>query len=830
MKAKNSWWIDALIVCGIVILVYVLCQPIGRQWSREVEEAYTGTEGVLARDVDTYYYLRRAKEFTENGLSSIRVMSSRTEDPLITSIQAGENDSLPNLLSAMAALLWYFLHFLGLNVSIYTLAMSFCSGVLALCTIPVYFFVKQRMSRSAAVVAALFITLAPPFFKHSFCGFFDTDALICLLALVMILSGFECVLQKKKRVKCVYGCMAIAATVLLALTWKVFYVYTVIAVGTAVFAMAVVWLWTRKENKLEWRIPLLFFALMIGLTLFIGGKDIWDMVVGFFQKEPAGEVWPSTSLYVAEMEKLSFVSAQYFWDIFMTTNVDYISYLGGLFTFCVIGVSIVVATVRLIRARHAERGAEQCENLFLYAAIGSWGLGTAIMSLFGLRFMEFLVLPVGMIVAYGFYCAEKYLLKEKWSLCTKRIVFACTAAVLFAILVYGYPKLAVIVAGVLLIVGFFIARLRAGRVLAFLLMAVLLLGNAEGAYLTSALGVPYVERPVEDSMIWIRSNTPENAVVANFWDLGYVYQYYSERRTISDGGTYNGEFFYWLGTMMATPDLKLTAGIVRMLQNSGLDGTNYACELVGGKRAATDLLKEILPMSRQEAAEKLKSSGICTEEECYKLLDYTHPEHCPEIYFVTFYNLFRLAATLDYYYSWDFSGDTKADGSVLLGNYSVELPTEEQMQQVSVWNKGYEYGYSVLLSKKDDRIEGCFRIGDGFAVDFPRTIYIKDGNKVYDRINEESEDRDMLDDEILILLEEQGRLSVVVCPSYLADSALFRLYLFDGIDQNVFTKVYESSLSEAVSKDKSRIQRRIGTIYTREFINCGNSVWKVNFE
>lgn len=830
MESSNKRWLDAIIIVLMVLLVYALCQPIGRKWNRYVEEAYTGDEGVFAHDVDTYYYLRRAKEFTQNGFSSIRIMYSRTEDPLITAVRTGTNDSLPNLLSAMAATLWYILHFLGSKVGIYSLAIRFCAGILALCTIPVYLFVRKRMSRLSGIVAGLFITLAPPFFKHSFAGFFDTDALICIFALIMILSSYECVLRRNVREKCLYGAAALLGVVLLAFTWKVFFVYVVIAVGTAVFAMIVVRMWAKKDNKLCCRVSLLIFALMILLTLFLGWEDIGSSIVSLFQREPVGEPWPSTSKYVAEMDKLYFLKATYFWDIFMATNVDYISYLGGVFSFVFLLGTIVVSVILLFRNRNVERGIEACDNLFLFAAVASWGLGTLVMTLFGIRFMEFFVLPAGIIIAYGVSLMERYLSRAKHSLFTRRIGFVCAAILFYAILVYAYPVASLVVACVLLVGGFFISRYDVGRVFAVLLAGAILLSNMAGAYLTTSLSFPYVERPLEESMKWIRDNTPKDAVVANFWDLGYVYQYYSERRTISDGGTYSGEFFYWLGTMMVTPDLKLTAGIIRMLQNSGLDGTDYACELLNSKSKACDMLKEILPLSRQLAEEKLIEYAQFTKEQRTKLLDYTHPENCPEIYFVTFYNLFRLAATLDYYYSWDFTGNTVAKGSVLLGNSSVELPTENQKRRCEVWNKGYEYGYSVLLSAGQEGTEGCFLIGNDMLLDFPRTIYIKDGAVLSDRIKEESEDRDMLNDEILIIIEENERLSVVVCPDLLADSALFRLYLFDGIGQDVFTKVFDREVSEELSQDVSKIQRRIGTARTRNFVNCGNVVWKVNFD
>ena len=130
-KRKRLWLIDAGIILLMIAAVFLFCQPIGRDWDEAEIEQYIGTEGPLSPDADSYYYLRKAKEFTEKGISSIRPSISRTEDELITQVQSGTKDSMPQLLSVLAALLWYLLRFLGIRVGIYTLSIRLCSVLLA---------------------------------------------------------------------------------------------------------------------------------------------------------------------------------------------------------------------------------------------------------------------------------------------------------------------------------------------------------------------------------------------------------------------------------------------------------------------------------------------------------------------------------------------------------------------------------------------------------------------------------------------------------------------------------------------------------------------------
>ena len=174
MEKTSKLWIDALIVIGMVVLVFVLCQPIGRKWDEQQKYLYSDEEGVLSPDLDTYFYLRKAKEFTEKGVASIRVYSK--EDSLRTPSREGEETGgTPMLLSALVAITWFFLNGIGIRVGVYAVGVRFCSFVLATCTVPLYLFLRKRISRLASVVGALFLALAQPSFMHAYCGFCDTE-------------------------------------------------------------------------------------------------------------------------------------------------------------------------------------------------------------------------------------------------------------------------------------------------------------------------------------------------------------------------------------------------------------------------------------------------------------------------------------------------------------------------------------------------------------------------------------------------------------------------------------------------------------------------------
>jgi len=58
----------------------------------------------------------------------------------------------------------------------------------------------------------------------------------------------------------------------------------------------------------------------------------------------------------------------------------------------------------------------------------------------------------------------------------------------------------------------------------------------------------------QKAMSWVRSNTPENAVFAHWWDYGYWVQSIGNRATVTDGGNAINFWNYWTGRLVLTGD------------------------------------------------------------------------------------------------------------------------------------------------------------------------------------------------------------------------------------------------------------------------------------
>lgn len=827
---KKQFWIDVLIIFGMILLVYIFCQPVGRKWNEVEKKVYTGEEGVYSFDPDSYYYLRRAKEFTQNGFSSIRLIYSRTEDSMVTSTPSEGTDFFPNLLSVLAAVVWYALRGLGLDVSIYQIGTHLNSVLLSLFTVPIYLFLKKRISRLASVFGALMGALAAPYFRHSCEGSFDTDAIIGLLALIIVLSLYDCVLSKDKTKQIVYGVLSCLALGLLYLSWTAFFIYGFIAVGTASMGLIVERIVSRqsKDQRRSVYVPILFLCIVALISVALGAKTFISIIKGFMTSETVGVgAWPSANMFVSELQRPAFASPSSFWYIFCEVGADYLSYFGGALEFVALCASCGYFGFWGIR-KICKREIWKVEEGFLFASLGTWLLGTVVMLFFGIRFMEFVILPVSIIIAFGFARAED-IIKKQGSQFVLRVAFVVIAIMAFCVSITALPMIAVILAIIILLSGFFLAKMR-NKYPAIIALFVVLVGmHLLNDWLITSLQNRLIERPVEDAMIWLRENTPEDAVIADYWSLGYPYQYYSERRTISDGGTFNGEYFYWLATMLTTDDVKLSAGIARMIQSGGMEGSRIASELFDGNREAVVVLKKILPMSREEALSSLRDMDGLLEEEIESLLSYTHPSECPDIYFVASFEMLRGLSALSYYRDWDFSGETTEKGFSLMGSLSMEKPNPGETIGFMLRSSRAETDWVAFVSTEEDgSITGWLKSPDGQELDCNRVIYIKDREIVSDiRKTIATEERGVINEEALVILEENGLVSTMVCERYMPDSLFFRLYILDGKGQDTFEKVFEAELPEELTGEKSRIQRWIGTIDTKSAASCGISLWKV---
>lgn len=818
-ERKNRWIVDCLIILAMMVTVFVLCHPIGRNWTEEEVERYIGTEGEYSPDVDSYYYLRKAKEFSEGGIKSVRLISYRVEDAKCTSgevIAKEANGAMPQLLPASAAYVWYGLRAVGIDVSIYVVAMRFCSILLSLFVVPVYLFLRRRTSRTAAVLGSFLVTLEVPFFRHSHVGFFDTDALIGLLSLILVLSLFECATREKRIEQVICGMVSFASLILLRYTWTAFFIYGIIAGGTTLMGVIGVRMYGKfnEKRKNEYMIPVAFGLAIIVSSFVLGWTSFVSLAKGFVTSLAGNNDWPSETLNITELRKVPFFDSKNLGNFFLGVRSDVTSLTGGVLALLLLVISVVISIVQIIQLIR-RRSSDEAGRMFVLSALLTWVIGAALLAWFGTRYMEFLTLPASIITGLQFDCIAGFC--KGRTLNERRILYVVIGLFAFGGLVLFIPIISIVVAAAVITLGWFLSRSARDGVLVILLATTVILPIGISCVIICAEEKPYIESSVEEAMIWVKENTNPESVLLDFWNLGYIYQYYGERKTVADGGTYNGQFFYWLANMLTTDNPQLSVGIAKMLQNCGIDGSEYATKVMGNAQDARRLLKSILSLSREKAETVLREEYAFSEGEISRLLDFTHPTRYPDLYYVTSHNTFEVISSLEIIYrNWE-TGNSEAQEGTFYSTGAVLRPRNgETIHSEMVFGGEDSVGAMVAISSLGEELTGQIVTPEGERMDCGRVLYIRNGIVVYDRVNESSESKNQALNEALMLFEEDGMVSAVLLERNVVDSTFVKLYLRNGEGQSLFEKVYDSV-------GRNRIQERLDD-------NSSIVIWKVTTE
>ena len=389
---------------------------------------------------------------------------------------------------------------------------------------------------------------------------------------------------------------------LMYMSWASYYLYVFIALSITVAGMLVCEVCFRKNSRKRNRFvaPLLCIVMSIGFVALFSWKDMVSLVGGFIRKGENSGLWPNPNTQISELQSVKIFSGQSFWELFVQHRTDFLSYVGGIIPLLFFVVSVVVLLYMAGKGIKGKkwRVQETRELVFLYVSGGSWLIGSFVLLFWGIRFFEFFIMPMAIVLAFGMN-----VVLEK--IPTRRLVYVILSALSFAVLVSILPIWAVVLASWLVCLGFWLGRSKRRTVLAITIVAVVLLPELELSIVKSTHAEPFVNRPIEEALIWIKECTPEDAVLINDWSLGYAYQYYSERRTISDGGFYSGGFLFWAYTMLITDDEKLSAGIAKMLTGDWEEGTEYVVSLCGDTKTAVALMKELLSKTKVEATDYL---------------------------------------------------------------------------------------------------------------------------------------------------------------------------------------------------------------------------------
>jgi dolichyl-phosphooligosaccharide-protein glycotransferase len=233
--------------------------------------------------------------------------------------------------------------------------------------------------------------------------------------------------------------------------------------------------------------------------------------------------------------------------------------------------------------------------------------------------------------------------------------------------------------------------------LLFILFLPLAVKPVQNAYMIGENFLPSISSAWADSLTYIRDNSDENAIINSWWDFGHWFKYFAERRVTFDGASQNSPQAHWIGKSLLTEDEDLSIGILRMLDcgaNTAFEELNNYTE---DDLKSIEILYSIIVLDKDNAYQYLKEKEIL-EDVINKVLERTHCNP-PENYFITSEDMVPKAGVWAHFGSWDFK---KAYASIEFSRKRNRSNFIESLEKISYDNNQANQIFSELQNIKSN--------------------------------------------------------------------------------------------------------------------------------
>ena len=784
-------WIDIIWIIIIMVLsVGIRLSPIVLKdysksydtlYADESDHPYTSDPG------DAYYYARRINDFADGKYALQPFDRSDSDAKMIKISEERDAELKRNLFPIIGAFFLKVGSLFGVTdvMAVGTIYISLLVGMAA---VLIYIFIKNRTNRCAGVAAAVLLSCGIPVLINTNWGQIDTDAILILLPVAMMLSFYKSLESDNPKGKIIWSIASCFSYVCICFSWTSYNVYYIVFCGVALVVLIGSLIFKGVFPK---KIRLVILAQIIFNTLFslvVDGKTFFTDMAALFSSS-SGVIgtgaagYPSASKYISELFDLSWFTTG-FRQLFDTSIHTNINMLGGLgVVVVVLFTSILLIVVCFISLRKDSFLLSRFPNM---NTIGlqtmifvPWIAATCIMLTQGQRFLEMMLIPVTILFGLGFGYITDFIhdrgINGKDSERT------------------GIRKKAIYA---------FIYNRKIRYAIVILLTSAFIIMPLYGACKESKSYNPQITDIYYDTADWIKKNTEEDAIVAGWWDYGYFYQLYADRTAIAHGGTYDGQFFYWLGRALMTSDYELSAGIFRMLGNGGLRAQGILTGIMNEPENECEALCRILTVPREEAKRILMDEYNIPGDRADDVTRLTHPIDPRPIYLAITQDMFIKHYAIAYYGNWKFGSDNNSNGfyyANTLTSKSVKKGGEAKAEilgnRTNIRSITYlvdEYGNLSYHVYNDEKQEAAFG----------RCLIIENEKVISDQILGENKDT-------LVIFKEGDLYCAICCNSDFCDSVMFKLFFTDAAEQSTYKKVFTTEVSEELFADKSMIQHMI---------------------
>ncbi len=640
--------------------------------------------------IDSYFFYRSTKNYIEDGNQFGAVdEDGKYYDPLILGglpeHQMRKYDQpVRSLHIYMSAWLYHVMSFFNNSITVMGATFYIPIVIAGLSTIPAFFIGRRIAGNLAGFFSALLIAIHPAYLNRTPGGFTHTEGQNILFPLLIVWFFFEALNAKNQRDALIWSGLCGLAMGLFSFAWTSWYFMPLFIFGAGFAYLAYLFLFYIYHGNLKKGVQknefknsyitligtaissFVFVNLITDFSNFMKVFGIFD----FTQLRIAGitRIWPNIFTTVAELNPITVAEA--------ISQVSVGSKL--LFFLAVMGFALPMV--------YNKKGKMKIgDSVFIFAVMIPWAILLYILASFvqsQITFAVLLTLPIAAFALYKIYIKET--LNPQYSIMLliwfAGTLYATSNGVRFVLLmVPAFSLAAGIAAGIIVKASseWISKNLSINRIATSLVLGILIISFAFLVpYNTSAYScgggscsviditdhqaknhIPSMNDGWYDTLVKIRDESSEDAIINSWWDFGHWFIAIAERRVTLDGGRQNRPQAHWLGKLMLTEEEEESVGILRYLDCGANYGFDLLLEYMDESRIdhynTITLLYETLPIWERQKAKDILMEYI-TEEEAEDVLQYTHCENPPENYFITSEDMVGKAGVWAHFGAWDF--------------------------------------------------------------------------------------------------------------------------------------------------------------------------------
>jgi dolichyl-diphosphooligosaccharide--protein glycosyltransferase len=564
-------------------------------------------------DIDTYFYLRYARNLVEKGY---------THDVLKDGVPWDNHMIAP--VGTVADKNWH----PYVSVIIFKVAKIFDSGITLMessnyfpiifvfLSLIFTFFIAQKVSGSiGGFFAVTVLAVLPAVMGRTPWGHFDTDAYNVFFPVVTVYLLMLALSASNLKKQALWGALAGLVIAVYSNLWSGWWYVFDFVLGA--FAVAIIFevvthfRQLREGVKVLWNHSRIKKFVTIGAVFLVSSAFFCTVTIGFsnffeggfksalgftvIKNAALANLWPNVYTTVAELNPANFQQV--------------IASVGGTLMFAIALLGIVLLFFK--RDEHGKIDITYSVLLII------WFIGTIYASLKGLRF----TLLLGPAFAVAFGCAAGLLAKKLGGFGEKSLHMSKTVMNIIVIVVMG---------------------------------VIIVNPASSGAHMVqNSYGSVVNDIPIMNDAWWnvlsqVREKSQPDAIINSWWDFGHHFKYVADRATTSDGAVQNSPQAHWVGRVLQTDNEREAIGILRMLDCGANSAYDFALNSTQDPVVSFRLVKDIIMKDKEDAAQAVKAADVSEE-----ILKYTHCSP-PEDFFIASADMIGKAGVWGHFGLWTF--------------------------------------------------------------------------------------------------------------------------------------------------------------------------------